>query len=617
MSLNFDLPKKDKLSFPKPPKKILVRENKNKDLVKNLSDKEKKWINDLFSCEKPFKDCREFLMSTYNISENSANQLIKKLKVKVVKKKEKGSLINIFTNLTQKDKEEIKSIYKKSKTRKQAQEHIASKYNIRERTVRKWANKLGIIGNENEYTKEFLEALDKAKSREVKGNLFFVSWGQQSTPVHKGFIKNMKADAKKVGAEILIIGGRYKNPTSIFKNDEEDNWWDKEIEHLLTLNRHNVHPKVSILSDVKIVPTAVTPLTGFEGFGAGISCVVGHPRVHLQIVAASEGYSKKEMFTTGACTVSNYTDSKAGKKGEFHHTLGFVVVECVGDEFHIRHVTADDKGDYVDINREVKNGKVKTIKDPLLAYCCGDKHFIDVDPEMEKKSREMITKLKPEYVRLDDVFDGKSINPHEANNPIQKYLNYKNGLNVLSNELDHLKENLNWYNDQDFKVVVPRCNHDIFLDRFIIDSDWKRDVANARTYVKCAALLMDEEAPKGLIPYFINEWFPEIICLDEDESFSIGGFEMSVHGHRGANGSRGSSTQFKKMSTKMVTNHTHTPFRADGLVTGGTNTFLRLGYTKGASGWLHCDTIITKNGKAQQLIFHNYECSELMKRKFK
>lgn len=605
-----------KNGFPEKPKKISKKEGKFCRLYSILSEEEKIWIKDVFDTDIEYRERCEMIERTYDISKVTLSRWIKLLNIKPIRTKKIGDVDNIFQYLDESEKKEFEEVYSTYKTRKQAQEFLSKKYKVSERTIRGWANRLGIIGQKNEYTKEFSDILERAKSKETKGRLFFVTWGQQSTPVHKGFFSNMVADAEKVGAEILVIGGRYKNPTSIFKNDEDDNWWDKDIESYLTLNRHNVHPKVSILSDVKIVPTAVTPLTGFEGFGAGVSCVVGHPRVHLSVIAASEGYSKKEMLTTGACTVSNYTDSKAGKKGEFHHTLGFVVVECVGDEFHLRHVTADENGDYIDINREVKNGVVKTIEDPLLAYCCGDKHFIDVDPEMEKKSREIISELKPKYVRLDDVFDGKSINPHEVNNPIQKYLNYKKGLNLLSNELDHLKENLSWYNDQDFKVVIPRCNHDIFLDRFIIDSDWKRDVANARTYVECAGVLMDEEAPKGLIPYFIEGWFPDIICLNEDESFPIGGFEMSVHGHRGANGSRGSSTQFKKMSTKMVTNHTHTPFRADGLVTGGTNTHLRLGYTKGASGWLHCDTIITKNGKAQQLIFHNYECSELMKKKF-
>jgi len=76
---------------------------------------------------------------------------------------------------------------------------------------------------------------------------------------------------------------------------------------------------MSVMSDVKIQPTAVQPLTGMAGMSGGKSCVFGSPKVHLEVLGALEGYVPKVMLTTGAVTQSNYTDSKAGKKGEFHH----------------------------------------------------------------------------------------------------------------------------------------------------------------------------------------------------------------------------------------------------------------------------------------------------------
>jgi hypothetical protein len=33
----------------------------------------------------------------------------------------------------------------------------------------------------------------------------------------------------------------------------------------------------------------------------------------------------------GAITKKNYTDSKSGKVGDFHHTFGFVIVEIKDD----------------------------------------------------------------------------------------------------------------------------------------------------------------------------------------------------------------------------------------------------------------------------------------------
>ena len=74
------------------------------------------------------------------------------------------------------------------------------------------------------------------------------------------------------------------------------------------------------------------------------------------------GYPNKILLSTGACTVKNYTDSKSGKKGEFHHMLGFIIVELDGEDFHIRQVNADDNGNFYDLFSRVKDGKVKKNK---------------------------------------------------------------------------------------------------------------------------------------------------------------------------------------------------------------------------------------------------------------
>lgn len=497
--------------------------------------------------------------------------------------------------------EAVKDAYNKYPSRLEAQLALAEQYNVTPRTVRNWA------ALTNEVKDSDVE--EKLKKKELSSKpVYFFTWGQISTPAHKELIENMEAYSKFWDAEIGVIAGRYSNPTSIFKDSSDDDFWDPRIEKYLTLNRHNVHKYLSILADVKVLPTANTPMTGFEGFESEVSIILGHPRVQMKVVPTLEGYRKKEIFTTGACTVRNYTDSKAGKKGEFHHTLGFVIVELDGDEFYMRHVTACDDGSFMDLDFSISEGKVSKMEGIEL-YACGDKHFGEEDPVMEHTGREMIKRLKPKYVRLDDIFNGHSVNPHEGKDPIKKYERHVNGELSIKFELEVLKESLRWYNDQDFEVVIPRCNHDIFLDRYVASQDWKKDIQNAREYMEFAGILMDGKAPKGLIPYHIKLWYPEMNTLTVDESFRVAEFEQSVHGHRGANGSKGSVIQFKRLSTKMITMHTHSPSRYDGVLTGGTNTLLRVGYNEGPSSWLHCDVIVHPNGKAQHLIYHNYKCT--------
>ena len=200
-----------------------------------------------------------------------------------------------------------------------------------ERTVRHWLVKLGI----KEKADIEPPQLEDAKKRQFDKTkkTFLITWAQNDTPVHKKFLKNMEAYAEMRNADIHVIAGRYKNPTSVF-TDKNFDTWKPEVVKYLDANRHDIHKYVSILSDVKIQPTATNPMSGLEGMSGVNSCIFGSPKVQLEVIGALEGYRPKLMLTTGAVTLKNYTDSKAGKKGEFHHILGFTIVE-IKDDFII------------------------------------------------------------------------------------------------------------------------------------------------------------------------------------------------------------------------------------------------------------------------------------------
>ena len=128
-----------------------------------------------------------------------------------------------------------------------------------------------------------------------------------------------------------------------------------------------------------------------------------------------------------------------------------------------------------------------------------------------------------------------------------------------------------------------------------------------------AQVLLEDKAPKGLIPFIIEGTFGnKINCLDIDESFIVNEVEFGNHGHLGANGSRGSLTQFVKWNIKITTGHTHSAARQDGVLIAGTSTILRPPYVKGASSWINADVIQHTNGKRQHLIWReNGKCSNV------
>jgi len=447
-----------------------------------------------------------------------------------------------------------------------------------------------------EDTKEFKKAAKKKFDKRRKNFIF--GWAQNNTPVHKETLRNIEAYAEYHKASIHIIAGRYKNPTSMWSyKDKSEEHWHPLVVPYLDANRHNIHPLLQILSDVKVQPTAATPLSGFNGVTGLESCVVGHPRMHLKSLPVLDGYPNKVLVTTGAITIENYTDSKAGKKGDFHHQLGFIFVELDGDDFHIRQVGVADDGSFYDLCYKVEDGVVKENKEGAEVVILGDIHNLSTDPIALKASKVMLDYLNPNHTIVHDLMDAKEVNPHMEKHPYEVLNRERENLGLFG-EVDAMIGWLHRY--KQYNLVVVRSNHDIFVDRFL-EGDWRKQ-QNKAAYLKYAGVLAEGLAPDGIIPFIINEEFGgEVRALGIDESYRVLDWELGMHGHIGANGSRGSATQFKTLNTKNVTGHTHTPIRVDGHVSVGTLTYKRLGYNQGMSSWMHSNFVIYPNGKGQHI----------------
>jgi hypothetical protein len=371
------------------------------------------------------------------------------------------------------------------------------------------------------------------------------------------------------------------------------------------------------MSDIKIQPTAVDPMTGLQGMTGINSCVFGSPKVHLETVPVLEGNLPKMMMTTGACTVSNYTDSKSGKKGEFHHTLGFVVVEIKdSNTFFARQVTATDDGNFTDLynrveyNDDTESSEISEVTS-VAAAILGDLHYGQHDQRVINKTLDLFKKLHPENVILHDVFDGLSINHHEINDPFIQYHREQDGSNSLRKEVDAMLVGLEDF--RDYNVAIVRSNHDDFLDRWLKTTDWRKaaTIKNSLEYMEYSSLLLRGVAPNGVIPYLINERFPSFKTLGRSDSLVVNGWELAQHGDVGSNGSRGSLLQFRKLNTKIVVGHYHSPGRKDGALAVGTSTKLRVNYNVGPSGWLQSHVIIHHDGKAQHINFIKGEFTTL------
>lgn len=473
------------------------------------------------------------------------------------------------------------------------------------RALRKQMQKRGTTKNvaSVEETDVFKEAQkkehDKTKQR------FLISWCQSETPIHKKFLKNMEAYAEHIDAQILIIAGRYKNPTSLSssnsvkaKEKNLKNSWDSSVLPYLDAARHNLHKHLVVLSDVKIQPTSSMPLTGLNGITGLESCIVGHPRVQLKSLPVVEGYPNKLLVTTGAISVENYTDTAIGAKSSFHHQLGCVVVELDNDVFHIRHITADKNGDFYDLIYRARKGEITSHGEEMPALIFGDLHIGETNPLAEKVSFEIAKVLKPKKIIIHDAVNSHSVSHHELKDPFLLLQREENGSWSLERELD---EAIAWFNKYpQYSFVTVRSNHCEHIDKWLCSADWRKS-SNKKLYLKFANIIAEGKAPKGIVPYVFETELENVYPLALDEGYNILGFELSIHGHVGVHGSRSSPTQLKGLPTRNITGHSHVPNRVDGALCVGTLTHLRVGYNKGASGWLHSNVVIYPNGKASHI----------------
>lgn len=523
-----------------------------------------------------------------------------------------------FKDLTEENKDYLsKSYIERGKTDLTVEAlaiRLGKEFSVSERTIRRWfSTQLNLKEKPDVESEQYIKAkerkFDKTKKR------YIISFAQNATKIHKDFFNNIKAYADFIDADIHIIAGRYRNPTSIWSNkNENDEWWSTEVLPYLDANRHDIHKFVSILSDVKIQPTAVNPMNGMQGLSGINSCVFGSPKIQMEMIPVLEGNKPKMMVTTGAVTLKNYTDSKAGKKGEFHHTFGFVVVEIKDDDtFFIRQVSADDKtGGFTDLYYNVNNSEISKI-DSIEGLVLGDLHCGHHDDVVLDKTFEFLDNINANHIVLHDVFDGDSINHHQMKDPFIQYGKEYNNTNDLKSEIDNMMTILSEF-DKHNNVVIVRSNHDDFLDRWLKNEDWKKQPTfkNAQLYMELSSKLLKQHADynnkvKGIIPELINERFPNYITLDRTSSYKIKDYECGLHGDIGSNGSRGSIEGFKKLNTKMIVGHVHSPSRKDCAIVVGTSTKLRVGYNIGPSSWLQSHVIIHNDGKAQHINFINGE----------
>ncbi len=265
-------------------------------------------------------------------------------------------------------------------------------------------------------------------------------------------------------------------------------------------------------------------------------------------------------------------------------------------------------GTFIDLTDEYQTDGVNSAPRPL-ALVFGDTHRQFIDPKVEQATfgaSGMVDTLDPEHLVFHDLHDGYARNPHHRLDPFSEIAKRQSDMHLVRKEVE---ADVEWLCNVCYGrtgVVVP-SNHDNFFARWIMDTDWRRDPDNASFYLETAKVMVDsvqmsEHGASRIDPftYWVNQLKHEesdIRTIRRDESFMLGGVELSLHGDMGPNGARGTRNNLRRIGVKSIIGHSHSPGIEEGCYQTGTSTHLRLEYNHGPSSWLNAHVILYANGK--------------------
>lgn len=472
--------------------------------------------------------------------------------------------------------------------------------------------------------------------------VFILSCAQNNTHLHPALWDNLQALAAHDKGRIIVartVYSRFAMSSDMDKKliidrpnsdiSREYKWADELHEHFLD-ERAEIAPGLVWCGELNISPTSSVPLSGFEGYTGRLSSVIPHPRVAMRSVASHAAEATKFLYTTGTVTQRNYIQRKAGMLADFHHGYGALLVEVAADgTWFTRQLNADNAGTIWDLDRRVKDGKVTT-GHRLKAINWGDLHEAyrdEVNYALAWGPGGILDTLKPEYQFMHDLIDFRTRNPHNIRqqNYLQAFVEFTKGHKNVEREMLNAASFLNTTLRPDCETVVVNSNHDNWFVGWLENTgDFRKDPENAVYFLRAASYLWSQTAQDGKAPN-MTEWAMRdgirdtgpllardayVQFLDEDEPFIIcpeahGGIECGMHGHQGANGSRGTPAGLSKMGRKANIGDKHSAGIYDGLYVAGLMGSQDQGYNSGPGSWSATNIFTYETGKRAMSTIYN------------
>ena len=451
---------------------------------------------------------------------------------------------------------------------------------------------------------------------ELPAGIYVVTTAQNNTDVDSVMLAALQSYCKENNARLLVAKTTYnKNGFQSVEQFEDGVYYAPEIVPFIVNEQIRIAGKIDFCAQANVLPTAKNPLSGFESITpAGIDIIIPAVKISLKCTASLKHARGKVLYSTGSITKRNYITRKAGAVAATEHNIGALVIDTRGEGPAVvrqLELMAGATGFFDGGLFYTAEGAFNHIDGGVKALQFGDIHAEKMTPENLKKIIREIDAYAPENVLLHDVMDFSSRNHHNVKDCAFMFAQTVAN-NTVEGDVKTVARIIDAIAQTGVNVHVIESNHDLAINTWLKNADFKTDPVNALTYLQCMTALYAHIAKNtggdfNMLKYAYEtigggKHSDSIVFHETDESVIMAGVEMGCHGHTGINGSRGSPAQFRTLGIPMNTGHTHTPSITGGCYTAGVSGSLEMGYNIGPSSWQLANVVTYVNGQ-RQIIF--------------
>lgn len=429
--------------------------------------------------------------------------------------------------------------------------------------------------------------LKKPRGGRVKR--YIISSQQNNTHPHPGW-KNLAAYARfleKDGDTCRFMVGTFSyqmaayGPKAVKKGTYkrgQELWYAPEFRDATCDDVIQLAPGLLYAGNFNELPTAIYPLSKLDRYGGRNSIIIPHAKQHMQSVAALQSEAVKLTYSTGVVTQRNYIQKRAGILAEPEHTYGAVIVEVDSDgNWYVRQLVIGSQGEVYDIGPSwakgcvlVRDGKV-TQSHSTQAVNWGDIHSYELARwvrDLAWGKDGMLDHLRPRFQFADDIHSQHSRNHHDFRRFERNMMKWLRDEESVEDEISLSADVLNEMDRDWLETIVKRSNHHEHIHRWLDETDYREDPANAEFYLR-AQLARVEAMKAGDRDFQVLEWAlrrlgvsDRVRFLAKEESFVVckeydGGVECSLHGHEGVDGARGSTRSYRALGRRTNKGHDH------------------------------------------------------------